>query len=95
VGTRAAGSKKAEREPGTDPLANLDGFSFSMDSHQESPPHNATPTAQRRVEVLESSCASHVRTRTTPLRHYFSSAMTAADLHSAAPHALDPLSATR
>jgi len=28
VGMRAAGSKKAEGEPGTNPLANLDGFSF-------------------------------------------------------------------
>ncbi len=28
MGMRAAGSKKAEGEPGTDPLANLDGFSF-------------------------------------------------------------------
>lgn len=93
-----AGRRQQESrgQPRADPLANLDGFSSqSMDSRQERPPHNATPTAQRRVEVLESSCASHVRTRTTPLRHYFSSATIAADLHSAAPHALGPLSATR
>ena len=43
---------------------------------------NATQTEQRRVLQLESSCASHVRTRTTPLRHCSSSAMTAADLPS-------------
>jgi hypothetical protein len=95
VGVRAAGDKKAEGQPSTNPLVNLDGFSSQWIAAKNVHLTNATPTAQRRVEVLESSCASHVRTRTTPLRHYFSSVTTAADLHSAAPHALDRLSVTR
>lgn len=110
VGTRASGRfwpvgavcghagqrRQESRGPAQRRSARESGWLFfSTDSHQERPPHNATPTAQRRVEVLESSCASHVRTRTTPLRPYFSSATTAADLHSAAHHVLDPLSVTR
>jgi hypothetical protein len=33
------------------------------------------------LKQLESSCASHVRMRTTLLRHFFSSATIATDLH--------------
>jgi hypothetical protein len=84
---RAARCEQGQCQPDVDPLANLGGFSsqrIAINSHL-CDASRAAPCSQQ----LESSCASHVRTRTILLRPCSSSATIALDLHSAVLRAPD------
>ena len=88
-----AGCDEHQRQTPSNPLTNLDGSSplgIAVKSHLT----RRQPCSAVFVQ-LESSCASHVRTRTTPLRHCSSSATTAAGLRSVVPLAPDRSSAIR
>lgn len=69
------------------------GWLFSLEGGRQKNRMRRQPEGAVLLQ-LESSCASHVRTRTTPLRHCSLSATTAADLPSAAHRAPAQSSAT-
>jgi hypothetical protein len=81
VRTRTARCDEHQRQRCAEPLMNLDGSSSSRVAVKKTicDASRAAPCLLQ----LESSCASHVRTRTTPPKHCSLSVTTAPDLRSA------------